>query len=365
MVYHHLCVTSEPVDIIDVGQLGISNSGRGDPPIRRVAPSDSDSESIENLVTDRRQSLGSLAEHFHFTPDLTTDPTEWIMSPDNLGHAVAVEVAEIYYSKNTFNVAFGAAEYEKVLETFLSSDQFGLNIKPCDHIRNLIVCLRYEELENDLKKSDDEEDRQSLFMALHRSLGPLSVIKKNPRLKTEVKLKTQFHLDFDGRRMRSPRYDNVGNNHMFANIMEALWGPIYQFMLTGNALRVMHYNSFPLDSLPWSVKRKKIWKQELTSCFETAKPWHIVGAGSHTKMRMLIISQKAEHQYPRGYFPHHRPWDSISGYRVQQFWGLTGLWFPWWSNDTSQGKSVEDMSDDDENGNGDEAENTDQDMDDA
>ena len=148
-------------------------------------------------------------------------PTHFTMDPLAVGLPMVREVAEIYFTQNTFGFALERGD----LASTMTDDPFGLGFPPRDYIRSLHLTTSFRPL--DQYRGVTEEEVLTLF---YEQLKSLTLITRKDRLCVNVLLDTHFS-DNDTKHER-----------MMLNILEVLRQPIYDLMHAGTKLDLTHHN---------------------------------------------------------------------------------------------------------------------------
>jgi len=160
---------------------------------------------------------------------LHMQPKCWAMDPAYFGVHAAQELAETYYSINSFYIT-SAQE----MSNLFRADPFKLGMKPYQFIRKFTLLLNFSGTE---MQSEDE------VATLHKNLQDLQLLPTKRKHEICIRLETAFQIGtikLGGYRYRHP-YD-MEDERIMLNILESIRRPVYDLIHRGESVRVFQAN---------------------------------------------------------------------------------------------------------------------------
>jgi hypothetical protein len=146
----------------------------------------------------------------------------WVLHEHFVGRQIAEEAVEIYYSQNSFLVAF-----DWDLLDFLALDLLqlrSLGIVPEEHIRNITVAIRCEPY----SRVEPEREESFLLKKMQRLMQGFHTIKDKAKLDVALTVYTQYP------------WGQEEKKRVIFNIIEALWKPYVALKEAGATVTVRH-----------------------------------------------------------------------------------------------------------------------------
>ncbi|KAI4649524.1 hypothetical protein J4E93_003844 [Alternaria ventricosa] len=161
-------------------------------------------------------------------------PKSWAMDPAYFGTQVAQELAEVYYTTNTFYITS-----DENMSKLFQADPFALGIKPYELILKFTLMLNFYETK---LESEDE------LMAMHKNLQLLQLLPTKRNHEICIRLETSFHPSGN-----KPYSYSMEDSRVMLNILELLRQPVYDLLHRGKAIRIFQAN---LDHMDPTSSRK-------------------------------------------------------------------------------------------------------------
>ncbi|KAF2872188.1 hypothetical protein BDV95DRAFT_38338 [Massariosphaeria phaeospora] len=193
------------------------------------------------------------------------------MDPKFVGQSVAQEVAETYYSENTF---FVVREY--LLPNLLSSHRFLTAFQPYNHIRKLtVLCHMYRaELISNRSEGDEivpsDNARGLQFLtSTYNGLSSLCLLKQRDKLEITIHLESMNIPSFSRPRRRVEF--KLREESWMLHFLEVLRQPVYDLLHSGSRVTVYHRNN---DSYRYLTKFGDANPNPKDLFQVTAEEWH-------------------------------------------------------------------------------------------
>lgn len=164
-------------------------------------------------------------------------PSHHALNPAYVGQAMALEIAEAYYSQNIFDVTKA-----KYLSRLLLTDYHGLGIKPYEWIREVRLSLKFG------KQDSRPEDELETLKKTYAHLRNLCLIRQKNRLKVDIYVHTTFHGQIDDdANVDKPRSYQVDHERRVLNVLEMLRQPVYDLLHAGSKISLVHFNNESIE----------------------------------------------------------------------------------------------------------------------
>ncbi|KAI4689460.1 uncharacterized protein J4E88_002812 [Alternaria novae-zelandiae] len=163
---------------------------------------------------------------------LHVQPKSWAMDPAYFGVQVAQELAEAYYSTNTFYITSD----EEMIKLF-KADPFQMGTKPYELIRKFTLALNF--YETNLESGDE-------LMAMYNNLQSLQLLPTKRNHEICIRLETSFHAWGN-----KPYPYSMEDRRVMLNILEVLRQPVYDLIHRGKAIRIFQANLDHMKDPSW------------------------------------------------------------------------------------------------------------------
>lgn len=182
-------------------------------------------------------------------------PGGWLLNPEYVGHGMARDIAEIFYSVNDFSIHINE------LREFLISDPTRTGLKPYEYIRHKVTIYVPTTLCNGSSERawQTTENEIEFLNGLYAQLNSLVLITQQSHISVELWLVTS------AQRRLNPE---VGERR-FYNIMESVRAPIYNLIHAGVNILVIHRykrnsctRTISEDPLNYFFMSKEEWETE-------------------------------------------------------------------------------------------------------
>ena len=159
-------------------------------------------------------------EHGYYGESKDMQPSSYAMNPAFVGMEMAKEIAAVYWSKNSFMFTT-----QNELRHALTTDHFGLDVSPFDHIREFVVQVEHH------FNANPPPDEESWLHKRFDALQTMCMVKKKDLLKVEIRLSTDFDDPAD-----------IEDERCMFNLLEMLRYPVYELLHAGSEVRIEQYN---------------------------------------------------------------------------------------------------------------------------
>ena len=153
-------------------------------------------------------------------------PGGWLVNPDYVGHGMAREIAEKFYTVNDFHVS------QYFLANFLTTDRTQTGMKPYEYIRGkLAIVIETTRCNGGSERAWQSTENEVAFLNnIYNNLNPLTLLTHKSQISIDIYLSTS-----------SPLWEpQTEGDRRFYNIMETIREPIYDLIHAGFSVTVEH-----------------------------------------------------------------------------------------------------------------------------
>jgi hypothetical protein len=148
----------------------------------------------------------------------------WLLNPEYVGHGMAREVAEMFYSSNNFDVS-----ESNFLSELLTMDRTQTGLKPYEYIRQIEVTIHTPDTSSKERAWQNTENEFAYLEGIHNQLKMLNLVTHKSGVSIKIRLWTSSHID-----------NSLECLRRFYNLMEAVRLPIYELIHKGVKIWVKH-----------------------------------------------------------------------------------------------------------------------------